>query len=716
MAHMILKTLLGFTIISLFACTLVLPRSEIFTKANLFDVSADFPSIQAAINNASNGDVIFVQEGTYFENVVVNKTVSLVGENKETTVIDGNGTGVTVRITAENVTIKSLTIRGGGSDVYESGVFIGTVSSNITDNIILENGLFGICLNYSSNCFIARNVIKQNGFDGIVLYNSFSNAFLTNTVTDNKFGFHLYSSHQNRISNNTLTENSLGGISLVSSTNNSLINNELMENTGYAIILDYSSDNNTVEENRITLTEGFGLTIGSCSNNTFRNNAMTKNTYNFHCPATRPNLSDFLNDVDTSNTVNGKPIYYVTSQKGLLMDPSTFPNAGYIALINCTDMTVKGLSFSENGQGILLAFTNNTIIEDIEATGNDYGIQLLSSFNNTITNSTPVNNSEDGITLDYSSTKNIVANSTLTNNSNAIRMAHHTNENLICNNIIVNNTKGIWSYSYNMLNTIQYNILENNNLGISMERVCNNNTIIQNTIKNNAEGAFFNFCSNNSIYSNNFLNNTVQVADRQGSVNFWDGGRTVAGNYWSNYTGADHDYDGIGDTLHVVDTNNTDRYPLMGTFYDFELTLEHGETCHVQVVSNSTVKDLAALCWLSSVHENPEAEQRYIQFSVTGENDTEGFCRVVIPRNVLNGTYIVLVDWQETPVNELASSNATHALLYFSYEHTTRLIIIIPESTLITLFLLFILSSALTITARRRTGLFTPSRNRNSQN
>ena len=78
-------------------------------------VPDDYPSIQEAINQANEGDTIFVRNGTYYENVVVNKTVSLVGESVSNTVIDGNGIGDVVQIVEDNVSLSKFTIRNSGS-------------------------------------------------------------------------------------------------------------------------------------------------------------------------------------------------------------------------------------------------------------------------------------------------------------------------------------------------------------------------------------------------------------------------------------------------------------------------------------------------------------------------------------------------------------------------------------------------------------------------
>ena len=88
---------------------------NIDVSASTITVPDDYPTIQEAINNAADGDTVFVKTGTYYEHVVVNKTVSLVGENSDMTIIDGNGTGHVVNITRDNVNVTNFTVRKGGS-------------------------------------------------------------------------------------------------------------------------------------------------------------------------------------------------------------------------------------------------------------------------------------------------------------------------------------------------------------------------------------------------------------------------------------------------------------------------------------------------------------------------------------------------------------------------------------------------------------------------
>ncbi|KAA0002007.1 MAG: hypothetical protein FE044_03675, partial [Thermoplasmata archaeon] len=92
------------------------------TGGNILYVGGSGPNnytkIQGAINAASNGDTIFVYSGTYYENVVIDKSIHLVGEDRNTTIIDGNHAGDVVNITADRVTMEGFTIRNGDGWPY----------------------------------------------------------------------------------------------------------------------------------------------------------------------------------------------------------------------------------------------------------------------------------------------------------------------------------------------------------------------------------------------------------------------------------------------------------------------------------------------------------------------------------------------------------------------------------------------------------------------
>ena len=108
------------------------------------------------------------------------------------------------------------------------------------------------------------------------------------------------------------------------------------------------------------------------------------------------------------------------------------------------------------------------------------------------------------------------------------------------------------------------NIMDN---GVGISLFANNSQITKNNIYNNVQGLEMQKgVQNCTIYYNNFFNNTHNVYQQRSSegVNVWDNG--YAGNFWSNYTGIDTNGNGIGDTPHIIDSNNVDNHPLMNPY------------------------------------------------------------------------------------------------------------------------------------------------------
>jgi parallel beta-helix repeat protein len=105
---------------------------------------------------------------------------------------------------------------------------------------------------------------------------------------------------------------------------------------------------------------------------------MSNNKFNFGVSAS--NITNYINNVDTSNSVNGKPIYYWVNKTNMTA-PS---NAGFIALINCTDATVQNLNLSDNYEGLLLAYVKNSTVTNNAINNNYEGIALDNSSGNTL--------------------------------------------------------------------------------------------------------------------------------------------------------------------------------------------------------------------------------------------------------------------------------------------------------------------------------------------
>jgi parallel beta-helix repeat protein len=300
-----------------------------------------YATIQEAINAAEtvNGHTIFVESGIYYENVVVNKSLTLMGENREATIIDANGTGDVIDVKTDDVVIESFTIQNSGYEA--SGIDI-------------------------SSCEWA--IIRNN------------------SIINNDCGINIWDSRHNTISGNNVTNNYWG------------------------IFLQYSV------------------------NNTLRNNHMSSNQRNFCVWGDVP--SYFYHDIDSSNTVDDKPIYYWVNQQN-----RTVPiDAGYVALIYSTNIMAQNLDLKNNYQGLLLVETENSLIMGNNITNNTRGIHLVLSSNNTISENNMTNNGF-GISLE-DAVNNTIFRNNVAKNYYGIWLMESSNNEFYHNNFI-NNTEQV---------------------------------------------------------------------------------------------------------------------------------------------------------------------------------------------------------------------------------------------------------------------------------
>ena len=508
-------------------------------------VPDDYPTIQGAINNANDGDTVFVRAGTYYEHIVVNKRVSLVGEDRSNTVIDGGKTGKVVTITVNNTEISGFTIRRAGFTPWgsDSGIYLKSSNNIITDNVIVNNDDWGIWIDSSSS----------------------NNTITYNNITDNWRGCMLKATLGNTLAGNDITNHGQDGIFLWDSSNNVISGNNL---SGNAFGIEFQGSNsNNVTGNNLTNNYIYGISLSSSSGNRLRYNILNDNLYGIGVGG--------VQDIDTSNTVNGKPIYYWINHH----NEQVPLDAGYVALINCTNITVKNLNLKNNVEGIALVYTNNSLIQNLKTTNNEYGVFLYRSYDNVIYGSN-ISNNHVGINLEYSFGNNVVYNN-VTKAKEGILLLYSSNNNITNNNIANNKYRGVF-VSLSSENNIAYNnIMDNKMAGIGISSdgtgTIENNLIRRNKIINNTCGVRLRDTSGNKIYQNNFVNNTKQaaVSVSVGSIshgNVWDNGYPSGGNYWSDYTGVDlyrgpnqsqPGSDGIGDIPYVIDENNQDNYPLM---------------------------------------------------------------------------------------------------------------------------------------------------------
>lgn len=312
--------------------------------AGPWDGTAERPyqNITQGLKHASDNDKIFVFSGTYYENVVVNKTLSLVGENRETTIIDGNRTGNVVCVEAEHVTVAVFTVQNSGPEGYGIYLYYGSSYSNISHNIIKKNkwGIksetgrppdhdcniivgndilssryAGIELTLSNDNVIANNSIS----DGILLCYSGNNTIYGNHIPHGGMNTRYGSINLRTVSDSTVIYNNVSGrnvIRLDESDNNEIAGNSIRGGQR-AIMLEDSHDN-AITHNNISGSDYQAIYMIRAENNTISNNTALQNDGGFYL------MSKCKNNIISNNDIsyNGFNALYLDDYS----DQNTFIN------------------------------------------------------------------------------------------------------------------------------------------------------------------------------------------------------------------------------------------------------------------------------------------------------------------------------------------------------------------------------------------------------
>ncbi len=455
----------------------------------------NYTTIQSAVNDANPGDTVFVYGGTYAEDVSIFKSLTLLGEDRHSTVIRGTGTADTLLVTTDNVTISGFTVENSGSVDDEAG----------------------IRLFFVQDCHLTNNILSGNSI-GITLRRSDYNSIDGNAFSDNENGIYLWQSYFNRIENNSISNNSVG-LRLVETNNNTALDNALSAN-------------------------GFGIRITDSSHLTFAGNAMAKNGI-FLTGSFLEQWNTHL--IDTSNTVNGKPVRYWKNATG-----GTIPtNTGEVILANCQGTVVDNQNASDGSVGIIIGYSSYLTITNNTALSNSFdGIYLYRSENNTIFDNTVSNNGNDGISLHvshmndmanniasrntrngislYSSVQNSIIGNDLSRNGGYGFSLEYSDYNFVTDNDATSNTDiGGYLY-YSDVNRVDSNNLSNTGFGLSLSGA-NSNSVENNTAIDTTRG-FSLFSSAHNVISDN-----IAVSNWEGFHLSLSIDNTLVNNYASSH-------------------------------------------------------------------------------------------------------------------------------------------------------------------------------------
>lgn len=249
--------------------------------------------IQDGVDNANEGDTVYVFNGNYIENVWIYEAISLVGEDREDTIIDANATGSCVNIEANNVNVSKFTLQNSGDEEWsDAGVHLGSFDND------------------ADYCKIVGNNIINN-FDGIYSFIPGNNLFQQNTITDNRnIGINLHGSGgvgYVKIVNNTIINNTFCGICIYNSPFNKIYENLIIGNGIYGIYI--FTEENSIFKNTI-IDHMYGI------NNSYPNNQIYMNSLKQNSVGLI-NYNSFYNTIRNNNFIdnNNHATFDITLRK-----------------------------------------------------------------------------------------------------------------------------------------------------------------------------------------------------------------------------------------------------------------------------------------------------------------------------------------------------------------------------------------------------------------